>query len=199
MTIDHRGRDPDPGDGHETFTSLFDATYADVLRFVERRAHPSHAEDLVADVYVVVWRRIGELPRDPDEQRAWVYGVARRVLLAGRRGEARRQELAVRVSRDPFGPAGAPPSDFGDPELVAGRVDLARAWERLPARHQEALALTVWEGLDAPRAAVVLGISPVAYRLRLSRARKALRALVGALPRTTSDTADLAVTQRSTS
>ncbi|MFF4779218.1 RNA polymerase sigma factor [Microtetraspora fusca] len=71
-----------------------------------------------------------------------------------------------------------------DADLVAWRVDLARAWSRLSAVHQEALALTVWDGLDAPRAAQVLGISPVAYRLRLSRARKALRAHTKALPQT---------------
>jgi RNA polymerase sigma-70 factor (ECF subfamily) len=71
-----------------------------------------------------------------------------------------------------------------DPDLLAQRLDLAEAWTRLSAVHQEALALTVWDGLDAPRAALVLGISPVAYRLRLSRARKALRAHAGALPHT---------------
>lgn len=44
--------------------------------------------------------------------------------------------------------------------------------------------MSVWDGLDAPRAARVLGISPVAFRLRLSRARKALRAHAKALPQT---------------
>lgn len=55
------------------------------------------------------------------------------------------------------------------------RVDLTRAWRLLSAVHQEALALAVFEGLRAPQAAAVLGISPVAFRLRLSRARRVLR------------------------
>ena len=63
-----------------------------------------------------------------------------------------------------------------DPDLVATRLDLAAAWRRLTAVHQEALALTAWDGLTSPQAAAVLGISPTAYRLRLSRARRALRA-----------------------
>ena len=65
-----------------------------------------------------------------------------------------------------------------DGEATA-RVDLGRAWRLLSEPHQEALALAVWDGLTAAEAAAVLGISPVAYRLRLSRARKVLRAHLG--------------------
>jgi RNA polymerase sigma-70 factor, ECF subfamily len=56
----------------------------------------------------------------------------------------------------------------------------------------------VFDGLDAPRAARVLGISPVAYRLRLSRARKALRAHTKALPEPATDAATTVATRRST-
>lgn len=188
MNTFHRSGTPPvhgPPERHERFTALFDDTYAAVLRFIERRAHPSHAEDLAADVYVVVWRRLDDLPTSADEQRAWIFGIARRVLLAGQRGDRRQRDLAVRIGQESLGRGEhelADLSEAGHDDLIASRVDLARAWERLPAGHQEALALTVWDGLDAPHAAAVLGISPVAYRLRLSRARKALRALVGALP-----------------
>jgi RNA polymerase sigma-70 factor (ECF subfamily) len=56
----------------------------------------------------------------------------------------------------------------------------------------------VWDGLDAPRAARVLGISPVAYRLRLSRARKALRAHLKAMSQTSTEAAATLATRRST-
>ncbi|MEJ5946476.1 sigma factor-like helix-turn-helix DNA-binding protein [Pseudokineococcus basanitobsidens] len=62
-----------------------------------------------------------------------------------------------------------------DVDAVVDRVDLARAWRRLSEAQQEVLGLAVFEELDAPRAARVLDISPVAFRLRLSRARRALR------------------------
>ena len=65
-------------------------------------------------------------------------------------------------------------------------MDLGRAWRLLSERHQEALALTVWDGLTALEAATVLGISPVAYRLRLSRARSVLRAHLGVSATTSS-------------
>ena len=176
------------------FTDLFAETYPAVLRFVERRVHPSHAEDIAAEVFLVLWRRLDDVPADAEDARAWLFGVARLTLMARLRGERRRQALAVRIAVDRVGHA----HDGVDPTLVARRLDLAQAWTRLSSVHQEALALTVWDGLDAPRAARVLGISPVAYRLRLSRARKALRAHLKELPQTSTDAAATIAARRST-
>jgi RNA polymerase sigma-70 factor (ECF subfamily) len=177
--------DTGPPERERRFTELFTETYAAVTRFIERRVHPSHAEDLAAEVYLVAWRRLDDVPTDLPDARAWLFGVARMTILAGLRGEQRRVALAVRVLANER--VAAHRTEALDADLVARRLDLAQAWTRLSAAHQEALALTVWDGLDAPRAARVLGISPVAYRLRLSRARKALRAHAEALP-DTSDT-----------
>lgn len=181
-----------PDGGHDTgppnddrercFTTIFEQTYAPLRRFAERRVHPSHADDIVSETFVVVWRRLEDVPRDADDARAWVFGVARGVMLNARRSDRRQAALAVRIAQEP--PSTHLMAGGEHPELVAGRLDLARAWARLSSVHQEALALSVWDGLDAPRAARVLGISPVAYRLRLSRARRALRAHAGALPQT---------------
>lgn len=177
--------DTGPPERERRFTELFTETYAAVLRFVERRVHPSHAEDLVSEVYLVAWRRFDDMPPELADARAWLFGVARLTMLAGVRGEQRRTALAVRILANER----LATQRVGqlDPDLLAQRLDLAHAWTRLTAAHQEALALTVWDGLDAPRAAQVLGISPVAYRLRLSRARKALRAHAEALPQTSTE------------
>jgi RNA polymerase sigma-70 factor, ECF subfamily len=176
------------------FTDTFAETYPAVLRFIERRVHPSHAEDIAAEVFLVLWRRLDDVPADAEDTRAWLFGVARLTLMARLRGERRRQALAVRIAVDRVSHA----RDAVDPDLVAQRLDLAQAWTRLSSVAQEALALTVFDGLDAPRAARVLGISPVAYRLRLSRARKALRAHTKALPETATDAATTVATRRST-
>jgi RNA polymerase sigma-70 factor (ECF subfamily) len=153
------------------FQTCYVAAYDDVLRFVQRRVHPGSAEDVTADVFLVAWRRLPDLPRELDEARAWLFGIAHGVLANARRGEARRSALAVRIA------AHTDASDGGrTAEEAATRVDLARVWQSLPAVHQEALALTVWDDLTSTQAAAVLGISPTAYRLRLSRARRALRA-----------------------
>ncbi len=93
-------------------------------------------------------------------------------LLNTRRGEGRRDALAVRVAD------ALPHADSAcraDADLVAQRIDLAAAWRRLSDTEQEALSLTVFEDLTSPQAARVLGVTPTAYRLRLLRARRALR------------------------
>ena len=188
--------DTGPPVAEERFSELFAATYASVLRFIERRVHPSHAEDIASEVFVVAWRRFDDVPVELDDARAWLFGVARFTLMSGIRGERRREALAVRIAQHRLGHGDT--SDL-DAELLARRLDVERAWARLSARHQEVLALTVWDGLDSPRAARVLGISPVAYRLRLSRARRALRALVESLPERSSAIVSAPETSRSTS
>jgi RNA polymerase sigma-70 factor (ECF subfamily) len=176
MSHPSRAADPEP-----IFESLYEAVYADLLRFVQRRAHSSHAEDVVADAFLVAWRRIDELPRHGDDARAWLFGIARNVLLNDRRGAERRRTLGVRLTE---ARSGSQPFSYvdQDADLVVRRVDLARAWSRQSEIHQEALGLAVFEELRAPQAAVVLGISPVAFRLRLSRARRALRLHLDHLP-----------------
>lgn len=153
------------------FRAVYEACYPDLLRFVQRRLHSSHAEDVVAEVFLVAWRRLEEMPPVEDGARCWLFGVARRSLLNSQRGQDRRAALAVRIAAAPA-PA-ALTSD--DTDLVDQRLDLAAAWPRLSATDQEALALTVWDGLSTSDAAAVLQISAVAFRLRLSRARRALR------------------------
>ena len=164
-------------DRERTFRSTYEAVYPDLIRFVQRRAHPDHAEDVVADAFLVVWRRLDELPVLPEDARAWIYGIARNILLNTSRGEQRRFTLSVRLAD-----AAALTYQDGDADPIVNRLDLGRAWRLLSEVHQEALSLAVFEDLNAPQAAAVLGISPVAFRLRLSRARRALRLLLEHLP-----------------
>lgn len=153
-----------------TFRSLYEAIYPDLLRFVQRRVPADSAEDVVAEAFLVVWRRLEELPSRHDDARAWIFGITRNLLLNTDRSEQRRHALGVRLAE-----ATATPFTPAETETVLNRVDLGRAWRRLSATHQEAIALAAFEALTAPQAATVLGISPVAFRLRLSRARRALR------------------------
>lgn len=136
----------------QRFRALYADVHADVLRFVRRR--------------------FDDAPRRLDAQRAWVFGIARNCLLTARRGSGRREALAVRVT-DAAADAGALTTTPHD-DVVAG-LDLAAAWRRLAPAEQEVLALTVFEDLTSAQAALVLGTTPTGYRLRLMRARRALR------------------------
>lgn len=181
-----------PREREQRFGALYDAAYVDLLRFVRRRVHPTHAEDVVGDVMLVAWRRLDDVPADLSAARAWLFGVARKTLQNTRRREDRHDAVAVRLAEVRQGPA-----DAGrHPDLVSCRVDIAAAWPLLSATDQEAIALTVLDGLSGPEAAAVLGISPTAFRLRLSRARRTLLRHVGS---TAADDAlpDLPASERS--
>jgi RNA polymerase sigma-70 factor (ECF subfamily) len=160
------------GDADARFRHLYESTYNDLVRFAQRRVDSNLVEDLAAETMLVAWRRFDQLPAEPADARAWLFGIARNLLLNAYRGERRRGALEVRIAETVSTHVAT-----DDAEVIARRVDLSRAWRRLTPQHQETLALTVWDHLTSSEAAIVLGISPVAYRLRLSRARRALRAL----------------------
>ncbi|NJC23265.1 RNA polymerase sigma-70 factor (ECF subfamily) [Arthrobacter pigmenti] len=181
-----------PPDREHFFRALYDAVYPGLLKFVQRRSHADHAEDVVADTFLVVWRRLKEVPATDDDARAWIYGIARNILLNTRRGEQRRHALEVRLA-DPA----VQPRDGSIADLAVSRADLSRAWNLLSETHQEALGLAVFEELKATQAAAVLGISPVAFRLRLSRARRTLRVYLDLLPQPEAMSASLS--ERTTS
>lgn len=158
------------------FSKLYELAYTDVLRFIQRRAGPDQAEDIVHEAFLAAWRRLDEIPPKHGDARAWLFATARNCLLNNQRGQARQGALAVRVATRT--------STFADSEseLTHQRIDLASAWQRLRPEDQEVLALAIWEDLPSPQAGQVLGISSAAYRIRLHRARKSLRRELDASP-----------------
>lgn len=160
------------------FGEVYDSAYTDLVRFVSRRVRPGEAEDVVADVFVVAWRRFEELPSELGEARAWLFGIAYRTLLASNRAECRRRTLTLRLIDD----AGIGADAGDDADMLTSRLDLLAAWKRLDPVHAEALALAAWDGLTSAQAGHVLDISPVAFRIRLSRARRALRRHLATAP-----------------
>lgn len=164
-----------PPEREQRFREIYDAAYVDLLRFVRRRVHVTHAEDVVGDVMLVAWRRLDEVPADLSSARAWLFGVARKTIQNSRRRDNRQEAVAVRLAEVRHSHAGADADADQHPNMVALRIDIAAAWQLLSALHQEAMALAVLDGLTAAEAAAVLGISPTAFRLRLSRARRSLR------------------------
>jgi RNA polymerase sigma-70 factor (ECF subfamily) len=132
---------------------VYEAAYPDLLRFVQRRVHPTHAEDIVADAFLVAWRRFDDLPGDEGDARAWLFGIAQRTLMNGQRGDRRRQALTIRIADATVVAQGGEAWKGSDSELVARRLDLSAAWSRLTSVHREALSLAVWDGLTGPQAA----------------------------------------------
>ncbi|MEN8114053.1 MAG: sigma factor, partial [Actinomycetota bacterium] len=68
---------------------IYDATHEDVYAFCLRRSNVEDAMDATADVYLVAWRRIDDIPPG-DQALPWLYGTARKVLANQRRSRSRR-------------------------------------------------------------------------------------------------------------
>lgn len=160
---------PDP-ERRRRFEALVAETQEPLERYLRRRVHADEAADLLGDVLVTLWRRLDDIP--DDRRLPWSYGVARRALLNHRRSRRRHLRLVERITAQPavvhaFDPAG-----------TADHPELAEALASLPEPDLEVVTLWAWEGLEPREIAVVLGTTPNAVSLRLSRAKKRLASLL---------------------
>ena len=80
-----------------TFVHLFDEHHRAVLAYFLRRLDRDDAYDATADVFVVAWRRLDDVPQG-EEALPWLYGVARRVLSNQLRGVRRADRLVAKLS-----------------------------------------------------------------------------------------------------
>jgi RNA polymerase sigma-70 factor (ECF subfamily) len=158
------------------FEALYAQHHAQVLGYALRRLDsPDEAADVLAETFLVAWRRLEVVP-EGERSCLWLYGVARRVLANHRRGEHRRTQLADRLREELA--ARLPLAD-----APGAGTSLAVAFRSLSDGDRELLALQGWEGLAPAEIAAVLGCSHNAARIRLHRARRRLRAaLAGAEP-----------------
>lgn len=149
---------------------------AAVRAYVRRRIGPEDADDVVAEVFVVAWRRLADVPAEP---RAWLLGIARKALGNRRRTDRRQRALYERLAGQAgTSPAASPPP--GTP-VVTGDGALLRALAALPSRDREILLLVTWDDLDHAEAAEVLGIRPGTVAMRVLRARRRLGRALGRL------------------
>jgi DNA-directed RNA polymerase specialized sigma24 family protein len=72
----------------DTFNALYDADYAAVWAYAWRR-DPGSADDVVAETFLVAWRRLEDIPTR--KELPWLLGVARNAMANIRRGERRRR------------------------------------------------------------------------------------------------------------
>ncbi len=165
---------PEP-DAHAVITRAYEHYAADVGAYALRRTGAADAADVVADTFLVAWRRRDELPPEPHTL-PWLYGVARRVLANQYRSRDRRGRLHDRLR-----------SEFTEFETKSDRVEqgeriqeITDALGRLSERDAELLRLAAWEGLGPTDIATVMGLDPRAARQRLHRARARFRRELGA-------------------
>lgn len=150
----------DQTDARRRLEALFAAHHAELMAFVRRRGAEANAEDVVADTFVVAWRRMGDLPAGAE--RAWLFGVARRVLANARRGQRRGRKAVELLAQNA---RSIPAVETG----VSSELTAALAF--LSDGDQEVLMLAAWEELTPAEIGVVLGITANSAAIRLHRAR----------------------------
>lgn len=152
------------------FARLYRSYYDKVFTYCLRRTNRAAAEDAVAEVFAVAWRRLAEIPRG-EKELAWLYSVAYRVIGTEWRTTKRRHRLMAKV-------AGLRADTLPDPamQVVQRERDqhLLRAAARLSHTDQEILRLAGWEGLPHGDIAEILDISSAAVDQRFARAKKRL-------------------------
>ncbi len=177
------------GDG-DAFDRFVDRFAPLILAFGMRMCgHRQDAEDVFQETLVKVYGQVSSL-EDPGALRTWLWRVVSNECLMSRRGprDPRRAIGFEDLQHD----ADAAPVEFADdgapsPELEAIRAeDRARvegALRRLSPEYRVIVLLRDFEELSTAEVAEVLGITEANAKVRLHRARIALRReLAGATP-----------------
>jgi len=156
---------------------LFYDRYAEaILRYFSRRGADHHtALDLTAETFAGSWLS-RERFCDPGDGNAgpWLFGIARNVLSHWLRHDAvvtrSRERLGMLADRPQPDPVAAAAIDS-----IHGDADLEDALAALPAPSRHAVELRVVNGSTYDEIGHALGCSPLAARIRVSRALAELR------------------------
>jgi RNA polymerase sigma-70 factor, ECF subfamily len=148
------------GLNEDAMATMFADHHTALMKYAVRRVGPAAAPDIVADAFAIAFQH----RTTPEHPLPWLYAIARNLIRNHARTAARSLRLADPTS---------------SPDLAEGIVErdaLVRALRSLPEKSREVLMLVAWEGLEPADAAVVLGCSAAAFRVRLHRARQQLAA-----------------------
>lgn len=151
----------EPHSRKRVFECVFDAYSAQVSAYLRRRVSAEIADDVLADTFLVAWRRVDAMPARP---LPWLLGIAHKTLANHLRGRRRQEALVDRLCDVARSAREKSPEE-------SEALDVLEALQRMKPGDQEVLMLTAWEGLGGAEAAEVLGCSEGAFRVRLHRAR----------------------------
>ena len=149
---------------------LYAAHHAEIYAYLARMLRNDElAADLTQDTFVKAYKAFDTL-EDPNRARAWLYQIAGRTAL----DELRRRKIVRFI---PW--TGESRGTAASAEELALRTrlsaDLERALARIPPRQRQALLLSELYDMTGLELADVLGVTHVAARALLTRARESLR------------------------
>lgn len=139
----------------------------------------SAAGDVVQEAFIRAWDRLDDL-REPERFGTWFCGIARNMAI---------DAVRRRKPTEQLGPANnvlEPQRWTADPTEEVDRRENAKRVAEAIASLDEASRLVVtmryYEDLSSKQIAEALGMTPAAVDMRLSRARKQLKALLEDAP-----------------
>jgi RNA polymerase sigma factor (sigma-70 family) len=164
------------GIDRETFAALYRDNVSRVTGFAARRMfNPGEVADLVAATFLVALERSGSYDPAKGDPSAWLLGIAAN-LLANQRRRLVREELArARLDARALLSADDVEALVTQMDASAEATRVRSAMDTLAEPHREVLLLIGDSSLSPTTAANAVGISQTAFRVRLSRARRALR------------------------
>jgi RNA polymerase sigma-70 factor (ECF subfamily) len=152
--------------GDDRLGFLYRTHGEDLRAYCRRRLEREEAEDALAEVFAIAWRRLEKVPPG-HEARLWLYGVARNVIRNSTRSTRRRLRLTTRLIGSTNPPTPGPAESM---VTRSEHQDVLAALDTLRPSDQELLRLHAWEELSREEIAQVLGISTPAVDMRLHRA-----------------------------
>jgi RNA polymerase sigma-70 factor (ECF subfamily) len=134
---------------------------------------------VLADTFLEAFRERHRYDFRRSDARPWLYGIATHRLGRHRRTERKQFRILERTGVDPVA---AEFTERSDTRVDTGRAArrVAECLRQLPAGQRDALLLVAWADLTYEETAA-LGIPVGTVRSRVSRARSALRAILGAI------------------
>jgi RNA polymerase sigma-70 factor, ECF subfamily len=149
---------------------LYAAHHAEIYSYLSRMVRDDElAADLTQETFIKAYRAHDSL-LDPSRARGWLYQIAGRTAL----DELRRRKIVRFV---PWAGESSGRADSAEELALQGRLsgDMEKALARVPPRQREALLLAEIHELSGLELAEALGVSHVAARALLTRARESLR------------------------
>ena len=166
-----------PSGGQPDLVALFDDEARALYHYLARRLGEWAAEDALSQTFLIAHQNRATFDPAKGPPRAWLYGIASRVVHRHRRDEARRLRAYARVPLPPA--AGTDEVDERATAVVDAQAayrDLTEALHRLDGGDRDVLLLFAWAQLTYEEIATALDIPVGTVRSRLHRARRRLRA-----------------------
>ena len=154
------------------FARLWRETHPPLLRYLWVSVGDA-AEDVAADVWLDVARRIRSFHGGEQEFRGWLFTMARRKMIDRHRYEARRP-VSPTADGELFDRPAADDTVAAALEYITTETALALI-ATLPRDQAEIIVLRVVVGLDATAVAQIVGKSPGAVRVAAHRGLRTLR------------------------